>query len=478
MKKKILFLTYLALTTWLAVHHEPWRDEADSWLMARDATIGQILAIGPDSGHPPLWYFLLKPLAASGLPYAAQPALHLVIIWGAAWLLVFRSPFPWQVSAAVLGTYLFSFEYSVVARNYGLGILGLFLYSSFSHLEGRRHESARIAGMFIMSLASLFTLISAAILVLIEFTRANSRNLEGVKTTRPMNLWAMAAAVMAGALTLWPSGNGQFSGVIFSRLIIQAPVDSLSTLLMPRQGYHEIYVAVCGAWLLATGFLIFRRDFYSGLFFASAVMALFVLFASVHYQIEAPRYSGMIFVFAVAALWTSLNNKKDNRMPDWNSHRPAWYLITLFFAAQMPDTLSVWYQETSLPFTDAPAIAPELGRSGGLDKVVACSPPTNCESVLLRMPANKKFLYPGIGFGTHGFWDKKHRAASLMPADKALEWAKEFVGPDLVATRGMIFMSSSSISNPESLGFRELSFYQSRAWAVRDETFHIYSTLD
>lgn len=446
--------------------------------MVRDASIGQILAIGHDSGHPPLWYLLLKPMAAAGLPYAAQPALHLFIIWAAAWLLVFRSPFSWKISASVLCTYFFSFEYSVVARNYSLGILGLFLYSSASRDNENRSWAWRCAATYIMSLASLFTLVSAAILVFVEYIRPHDQHLEKSKITRQPFFWAMVAAVLSGAVTLWPSGTGQFSGVLFNRLIIEAPIDSLSTLLMPRQDYHVVYAAVCAAWLLATGFVILRRDVYSALFFTTAVLSLFVVFSSVHYQIDAPRYAGMIYVFAVTALWISLRREKEAMQPDENSPQSAWYLIALFCIAQMPDTLSTWWQETLLPFTDAPAVASALMNSGGMEKVVACSPPTNCESVLLRMPDNKEFLYPGIGFGTHGFWDKRHRTATLMSADKALQWTKEFAGSEVIRNQGMIFMSPSALPNPESLGVRELVFIQSRAWAVRDEAFHIYSTLD
>ncbi|NDE14018.1 hypothetical protein EBZ80_03720, partial [bacterium] len=103
--------------------------------------------------------------------------MHLSIIWAAAWLLVFRSPFPWVVSASVLFTYFFSFEYSIIARNYALGILGIFLYCSVSdEPSSGRERGAKTLSMFVMSLASLFTLISAAILFLTEFQRWSWRH--------------------------------------------------------------------------------------------------------------------------------------------------------------------------------------------------------------------------------------------------------------------------------------------------------------
>ncbi|MEY4630186.1 MAG: hypothetical protein RIQ81_306 [Pseudomonadota bacterium] len=476
-RQKIVFFAYVALTCFLAFYHEPWRDEADSWLMVRNASLREILSISPDSGHPPLWYFLLKPLAASGLPYAAQPTLHLFIAWASAWLVIFRSPFPWQISASILFTYLFSFEYSVVARNYSLGIFGLFLYASASGSPGKRCSITRLAGIFVMSFASLFTLISAAILFCMESLQIHPRYRPTPRLILPGHCWAMGFAVLVSTLILMPTGKGQFSDVSFNRFIIQAPIDSLSTLLMPRQSYHPLYSAACGIWLLAAGFIAMRYDRRAALFLVFSVLAVFLMFTSIHYQIEAPRYGGMIYVFAVAAMWMALTSARQ-RTNDWKQNRALWGLFFVFGLAQFPDTLSVWWNEATLPFTDAGTVAIELQKAGGNDKIVVCSPPTNCESVLLRMPQEKKFLYPGIGFGTYGLWDKTHRAACLLSADRAIEWAKQFSGTGNIAPDGFIFISTAPLSNPESHGLRNLSFTASKAWAVQDETFHIYTTAD
>jgi len=478
MPKKILFFCYVALTTWLALHHEPWRDEADSWLMARDASVAQILRIGPDSGHPPLWYFMLKPFTVSGLPYATQPALHLSIIWAAAWLLVFRSPFPWVVSASVLFTYFFSFEYSIIARNYASGILGIFLYCSASDgpTSGRKRR-AKTLSMFIMSLASLFTLISAAILLLTEFQRWSWRRTNNSATKLPRYLWLMMIPVLIGVITLWPSGNGQFSGLIFKRVMIQAPIDSLSRSMMPLRDFQFLYAAICATWLLFVSIVIFRCQWHAALFLSMSCLSLFTLFASVHYLPNAPRYGGMVFIFAIAAIWLATAGAGQENTTRLTHRHTAWALLALFSLAQLPDAISAWSKETIFPYTDAGTVAGQLTAAGGTKKLVACSPPTSCESVLLRMPASLKFLYPGIGFGTHGFWDKQHLLASMMSSEQAVAWTKNFIHQNLPGHDGFIFMSQSALLNPESHGLKELFFSTARAWAVRDETFHIYSTV-
>ena len=41
----VLFGAYVTLTLWLTANHELWRDEADSWLLARDGSVADIFKI-------------------------------------------------------------------------------------------------------------------------------------------------------------------------------------------------------------------------------------------------------------------------------------------------------------------------------------------------------------------------------------------------------------------------------------------------
>lgn len=68
-RKSRLALAILALvTTVLAAHHEQWRDEADGWLVARDASPGEILHLAGYAGTPTLWYFIQVPFAKAAPP--------------------------------------------------------------------------------------------------------------------------------------------------------------------------------------------------------------------------------------------------------------------------------------------------------------------------------------------------------------------------------------------------------------------------
>ena len=59
----LLLAAFAALGIVLVLHHEPWRDEADVWLMARDAPLKDLFLRAGYVGSPSLWYYLLVPFA-------------------------------------------------------------------------------------------------------------------------------------------------------------------------------------------------------------------------------------------------------------------------------------------------------------------------------------------------------------------------------------------------------------------------------
>ena len=85
MKKKdtkknsdILFgLLISAVVTVIAVvgmiFHEPWYEEAQPYLVGRDASWHDVIFLIPHyEGHPPLWHILVKLASMFGAPYDNQ----------------------------------------------------------------------------------------------------------------------------------------------------------------------------------------------------------------------------------------------------------------------------------------------------------------------------------------------------------------------------------------------------------------------
>src|SRR5512142_932572 len=221
----ILLIAYAAATLYVGLHHEPWRDEADSWLVARDASLPTILNWTRDAGTPALWYVALKPLVWLGLPYRSQELLHLAIAWAAAAVLLFASPFPWLTRVLLLTSYYFGYEYAVIARSYVLTVLLSFLAAAWHrdrHARPMRYAivvallfNTNVHGAIIAAILLLLFLVSrprasglgpplimiaGAVAAWAQLRTASDAAYPGIiRDVDPMNAWlAIGSAFFAG----------------------------------------------------------------------------------------------------------------------------------------------------------------------------------------------------------------------------------------------------------------------------------------
>lgn len=128
--KYVYFLTLLFFTVGVIgiLHHELWLDEAHHWLLARDSnTISNLYNNTRSEGHPLMWNLLLYAITRfTSNPFWMQ-LVHVVI--STSFVLVFlkKAPFNWVFKTLFIFGYFITFEYNLISRNYGLGILFLFL---------------------------------------------------------------------------------------------------------------------------------------------------------------------------------------------------------------------------------------------------------------------------------------------------------------------------------------------------------------
>src|SRR3954464_5713785 len=66
----IVFLIFVTLLSIAVSHHEPWMDEAQAWLLAKDTGFKELfLKYLRYEGSPGLWHLVLMIPAKLGLPY-------------------------------------------------------------------------------------------------------------------------------------------------------------------------------------------------------------------------------------------------------------------------------------------------------------------------------------------------------------------------------------------------------------------------
>lgn len=140
-----VFGLFMLLSAVVSYFHEPWLDEAQSWMIGRDASYFDMIFVLPHyEGHPPLWWLILSVPAKLGMPYELSLGIVMLIISGCtASLIIFRSPFCGAMRLTLPFTYFFFYQYGILARPYGLLILG-FMLAAMSYKD-RNEKPFRFA---------------------------------------------------------------------------------------------------------------------------------------------------------------------------------------------------------------------------------------------------------------------------------------------------------------------------------------------
>lgn len=137
MRKRVaiaaVLVVWLGLVVFTTAHHEFWRDEVRAWSLAKaaDSPVDLYGLIQYD-GHPVLWYVLLFIGTSIVESPFVLPVTSIAVAFAAVALFMVAAPFPFWFRTAVIFTALAVFEYSVMARNYGISVLLMFLAASLA----------------------------------------------------------------------------------------------------------------------------------------------------------------------------------------------------------------------------------------------------------------------------------------------------------------------------------------------------------
>jgi|GEM_PF-2323765 len=476
----VAFALWLVLTFSLTAHHELWRDEIDSWLLARDASWSQMFSVLPDAGHPPLWYILLKFSVIGGLDWGAMQGINLLAVWGAGGLLLFRSSLPLSVAITVLFSFLFSFEYPVIARNYGLGILGLFLYADATTRRPPNWRISNIIAQILMCCSSVHFLALGLTLFAVRIWgnfRSKTNNLTRFATEELPFLIPFAVSV----LVLWPTGKGQFSTSLVDQFQARNFLDSIANSLLPFDAPTAvtfILAICCYLWFILGS----SHPVRTGVMFLAGAGILEAIFCLKYYS-GAPRHSGLLLVWLWAVLWMNgLNLKIDPNVAVSHWRWLAAPLVSwLLFAWNFPVTLSVWQLEYKMNFSDAIEAARFLSRENVMKREVVCWKPRNCSTILAYLPSSRRFWSPVLNRRiTYDHWDREsngiHSQEGLDINGVINDTIPFFI--DWGRRGGPLLVTMQKLKNPGTSGLRLLAPAPTKAWRILDESFWIYGPAD
>lgn len=348
----LAFVLYIAIIAIVMCFHEPWFDEAQSWLIARDSPIASIFSVRPHyEGHPPFWNLLLAIAAKSGIPYELGiKGIQLICasLLG-AWL-IFKSPFKLASSLATFlipFTYFVCFQYGVTSRPYALLCLSLLVAAHcWNSADSKTSSAWKLAiSLMFMCLLSVYGIAFAAGFTIAWIWRVFSKNINenlnedlsktrnktlnfsaifhAIKVTIASNLarfisWGLIAIFGVANLALaWPAKNafatratidGNSTIAKCFAFIFVMPSESMFTsfygdISMRRMPFDFFPIAICTLFSLAIWAFTIKIAKRRKLLAVLVIPYLVLTIVAVRYF--TLHHAGLIFVFLLSVLWIS-----------------------------------------------------------------------------------------------------------------------------------------------------------------------------
>jgi hypothetical protein len=279
-------------------HHEPWADEAQAWLLARDLGYRYLvfhqLAY---EGHPPLWFTILW--VANHwlhLPYASLGWIAGPCAVAGCWFFARYSPFPAVMRVLLPFTYFIAFQYAIVARPYVLLPLFAFMAAHFFADAGLR------PWRFIAAASALALLSAYGVMLALGLTASRAwysfRSWKETPVQARKQLLAAAIVfcivIAFVALVNWPPSDrfsARFDRPTGENFGLTLLPEAISTAFFGSLAPSIAFILAVAAWCA------YRRRFLP---FVLPTAFLLIFFVKVYVY---PWHCGALTLIVFTALW-------------------------------------------------------------------------------------------------------------------------------------------------------------------------------
>jgi len=354
----IALAAFACLLLVVGSHHEPWFDEAQAWLIAREGSPWFIVSQGVRfEGTPALWHLVLWAVQRLGLPYGGLWLVSSALACGGAAIVLYRAPFPMLMRVGLIFSYFFAYQYSVVARSYALDLLFLPLLAWL--FEARFRKPLFYLGVLgLVANTNAHSFVLASVLALEFAWAARSRLLAfDRRLAAPIGLYGLLAIL--AMIQAWPPNDINFiirkpgdnpllhAAVLFTEAFIERGDVWAAT------GPNDLWRIVGGlltALILIPTALLWRKA--GRLLLAIALFGGLVGFSALKYGNY--WHAGIIFLTYVFCLWISWGG-----MAELHPRRRRWLMasVSILIAFQVWCAAAACVRDLATPYSGAPAAA-------------------------------------------------------------------------------------------------------------------------
>ena len=431
----ILTGLFLFVGTITASHHEMWRDEIQAWLTARDSSsFIDLFRNLKYQGHPGLWYIFLLPLTRITPSPIVMQAFHLLIAAMSVYLFVRYSPF------TRLQKFLFSFgyfsiyEYSILCRNYALGVLLLCL---FCVLFQQRYAKFLWVGavLFLLEQTSVHALIIAigiGCALLADYLLRRKEILTD-DTVHRRHIWLGFSLIALGAiLSVWqlipPADSGFAVGWKFryNAAALKHVIQLMTRAFFPvpqakldfwewESGWLEQYPLFTkiqfplSSLLVVWCSLVLRRKPIALLTYLTGTIGLLSFFYLKHFG--EIRQHGFLFVLFIIAAWIYRDAEEAKGFTRGERPGSIWEksinpVLTFILIFHVIGGITAVRMDIRYVFSYGKAAA-EFIKAGNMQEMVIVGERDSAVSTIVGYLQRKQVYYPrGDRFGSFIIFDK------------------------------------------------------------------------
>lgn len=466
---------FLVIGTTTAAHHEMWRDEMQAWLLARDSS-GPIELLGylQYEGHPGLWHLGLVPLTRLTWNPAIMQAFHLLIATAAVYLFCARSPFTRLQKLLFAFGYFTLYEYSIVCRNYGVGMLLLCLFAAGYQERVTRPLRPAIA-LFLLAHTSVHALIVTIALLgalfldhlLITLGESESVPLRrarvwmsllviaaGIGTSmlqldRPGDYWSPSALVLRdpnkGWKTEYVRGDAERSVMLVTNAYLPVPeakrrfwgshrLERTDWFAGELYNRHRFGVALGLIALFAITLLTRPTAFVA---FGVATSGLLMFFYVTNFG--SLRHWGFLYLTLIIAHWIARSA--------WTSRRSAWasvdrwlwkaggIALTGIMLVQAWGGITAVRMEREYVFSYGKVLAEYIRENGLADHTIIGQFAPAASTVLGYLRKDRFYYTNGARFGSFILWSER----SMSPSDDQVVATAEELSDDTLVIRSDVW---------------------------------------
>ncbi len=315
-RSKIVFgltLTFILVTIYGSLHHEIWRDEARALSVINAShSLTEFFSNLRTEGLPGLWHGLLA-LFYKGTGWApVLKILSLVIGAAAAAVFLSASPFSWTEKILFLAGYFPLYEYTVIARPYGLSMLLLFMACAFYVQRWQRPWPFALSLFFLAQTNAHSLVITGAffitLLAEIFFLPASER--QKILTPGLKILTIIFLGLLWSFLQIYPSDPESIvKAELFrnpSQPFWHLAFSSVLFLGNSFAGVARLDPSVVHLFYWIT-LLVFFRVPAAAIFFFTATAGLNLFFNLIYPGMV--RHQGLVYLVFIASLWMERQSK-------------------------------------------------------------------------------------------------------------------------------------------------------------------------